>query len=1484
MANAARPAIAHPRTVRRQDGDRMLSRVVQALRRGRSFLVLGLIAYVPLLATRPGLINADTKQMLYLDPGRLVRNAPYLWDPSTGMGTVTHQNIGYLFPTGPFFWAGQLLGLPDWVTQRLWMGSLLLVAGAGMIMLWRTLGLRNDAAGLIAALTYQLSPYTLGYLTGTSVLLLPWAGLPVLMALTIRAGRRGGWRHPALIALVVTAVGAVNASSLFYVAIGTILWFPYAVWATKELTLRRALGTVARIGVLVCVTQLWWIMALLIGGRYGLPILHTTETVEQVSTTSSAPEILRGLGYWLFYVRDNGVLWWPFSERYTMRPVALGISLMVPLLALIAGSLTRWRHRILGAGLIAVGTVIATGAFPYENPSLLAKGYRSAAMGSDLILSLRNTQRATPLVVLGIALLLGTGLSALASHRPRTGAVATLLLGALVVANFSPLWTRDLLSDRLHRPERIPAYWEKAAAAIDAKSPATRVLELPGSDFAAYRWGNTLDPITPGLADRPSVSRELVPKGSAGTVSILTALDRRMQEGTLDAAGLAPMARLMNTGDVLARFDLEYERYRTPRPWLAWAFFSPPPPGLGSPQRFGPSTPPNRAAPSLPLIDEIALATEPGAEEPPRLALLPVQDPLPIIHSRPIDRLQTVDGDGEGVVEAAEVGLLDPDAALFYAGSLADDARLTTLANGSESDLILTDTNRRRAQRWFGLRENAGYTEYSGETSLREDPTDARIPLFPHETDSQTTVVIPRGGLRASATSYGDPLRLLPHERPSRAIDGNPDTAWITGGFSRVVGERIVVTLDRAVTPDHLTLLQPQGSRDRYITRARLTFDDRDPLDVELTDASRNLPGQRIDLSGRTFRRLGIEVLDDGLPPGSSYRGLDGVGLAEIGIDGVGVVDEVTRLPTSLLGSIDNDLDHRLAIVVARLRSNPREPVLRDTEEAMARSFTLPSDRRFALSGSARLSAQASDPMIDRLVGIPSATENGTTASSSGRLPGDLASRASAAIDGDAMTHWSPGFLGQVGHWVRFDLNAPQSFDRLNLQIVRDGRHSVPTRLRLDTDTGASREVLLPTPTGPLSPLDVPTAMTVTFQPLTAGTLTVTVLSAAAATTTDWYTQGPIDMPVAIAEIGIPGVQISEPDQALPPVCRHDLVTIDGMPYPVRVGGTSAHALERGELDVEPCSAEPLMLTKGEHEIRTAPGRLSGFDIDRLVMLSDRGGVAQTLDGWAASTPARRPVEDAPRLDVTTHSPTRRSIQVTPGGEETFWLVLGESHNDGWTARIPGVKPAPPRLIDGFANGWLVTAPKGGLPFAVELEWTPQQRAWQGIQASLIGVVVCLGILGWSFTRRRRHAGAAALPMVVDDERQPTLSFSWHDDTPSIKVVVLAMLALGVTGAVVAKPVVGIGVAVFVGIGLTWKRSRTPLGLAAYGSFGLSAAFIGIRQIRRHYPTDSNWPELFHAVHWLAVSAVLFLLAHAVVERLRSPGTTDRGDRADEQA
>jgi len=44
-------------------------------RRGRpalGYLLLALLAYVPPMLTAPGKVAADTKQYLYLDPGRLL--------------------------------------------------------------------------------------------------------------------------------------------------------------------------------------------------------------------------------------------------------------------------------------------------------------------------------------------------------------------------------------------------------------------------------------------------------------------------------------------------------------------------------------------------------------------------------------------------------------------------------------------------------------------------------------------------------------------------------------------------------------------------------------------------------------------------------------------------------------------------------------------------------------------------------------------------------------------------------------------------------------------------------------------------------------------------------------------------------------------------------------------------------------------------------------------------------------------------------------------------------------------------------------------------------------------------------------------------------------------------------------------------------------------------------------------------------------------
>ena len=197
------------------------------------------LAYAPLLAVRPGVVTPDTKTYLYLDPTRFLSQVAFMWNPTVGLGTVTHEYIGYLLPMGPFFAVVHLLGVPVWVAQRLWLGSILFAAGLGVLYLCRILGLRGPGPAA-AALAYMLSPYFLQYAGRISVILLPWAGLPFMLGLTIVALRRGGWREPALFAVVVAVVSGINASSIIYVGVAPVLWLLYAVVVLRESTWRHA--------------------------------------------------------------------------------------------------------------------------------------------------------------------------------------------------------------------------------------------------------------------------------------------------------------------------------------------------------------------------------------------------------------------------------------------------------------------------------------------------------------------------------------------------------------------------------------------------------------------------------------------------------------------------------------------------------------------------------------------------------------------------------------------------------------------------------------------------------------------------------------------------------------------------------------------------------------------------------------------------------------------------------------------------------------------------------------------------------------------------------------------------------------------------------------------------------------------------------------------------------------------------------------------
>ncbi len=137
---------------------------------------LALLAYLPALLAAPGRMPSDTKLYLYLNPGRLIADAPYTWDNRQFAGWVPHQTVTYLWPSGPWYWVFAHLGVPDWIAHRLWIGTLLFVGGLGVRWAARHLGLAGVGA-ITAAFVYQLSPYILPYLSRTSLMLLPWASL-----------------------------------------------------------------------------------------------------------------------------------------------------------------------------------------------------------------------------------------------------------------------------------------------------------------------------------------------------------------------------------------------------------------------------------------------------------------------------------------------------------------------------------------------------------------------------------------------------------------------------------------------------------------------------------------------------------------------------------------------------------------------------------------------------------------------------------------------------------------------------------------------------------------------------------------------------------------------------------------------------------------------------------------------------------------------------------------------------------------------------------------------------------------------------------------------------------------------------------------------------------------------------------------------------------------------------------------------------------
>ncbi len=1487
------------------------------LRSGLPVAALALVAYVPLLLSNQGEVGGDTKAYLTLDPSRWLSRVAFMWNSSIGAGGVTHENIGYLWPMGPWYWVFDQLGVPMWVAQRLWLGTLLFAGGAGVLWLMRRFV--DPRIAVAAAFFYMLSPYVLHYSERMSVMLLPWAGLPWLIGLAARARDEGTWRAPALFALLTATIGGINATSLLLVGLGPLLWLVYTVVLPRSAgtwndplrrRARRALGAALRIGLLSLLTNAWWIAGLRTQGAYGLPVLGYTETYETVAKGSAAQELLRGFGHWYFYGSDRIGAWVRPSVTYTGNLGALALSFLVPVLALAGLGLVRFRHRTFFLATTVVGLLVAAGAHPWAAPSFLGgafKAFTRTASG----LAMRSTPRALPLMELGLAAGFGAGTLAVAgalsrwwAERPsratapearpaagdggpragrarRTGRRAgaprwvvpgVVALACLIVAvNLSPLWTGGVAADSLTRDEQVPDYWRQAAAAIDARGDATRVLEVPGSDFAAYRWGNVVDPLTPGITDRSYLARQLIPDGQPASAALLLALDRRYQEGVAEEAALAPLARLFGAGDIVLRNDLQYERFNTPRPYQMWNSLTSTP-GLDAPQMFG-ALGRNDAQPPQPLLDAKALAEPSDQPATPPVAIFPVRDALPIVRSVPQANPMVVAGDAEGLVDLAGMGLLDPEQAILFSATYADDPDALRAQVDKGATLVVTDTNAKRSLRWGSVRENEGHVQRVDEEALRWDPSDNGLPVFPGQTTDSQTVALQHGAT-VDATAYGNPVSYTPENRPFMAFDGDATTAWSVGAFDEVVGDRIRLSLDATTTIDHVALQQAAGNR--HITRARLRVGDR-TVDVDLGPESMAAPGQTVTFPSTTADRIEVEVL--ATDPGglASYESYSGVGFAEITVPGVKVT-EALRLPTDLLSAVGtDDLAHPLYVVVTRNRTDPQATGRTDPEQSMRRVVELPSARSFTLLGDVRLDPSVSPEVLAGLVG----GADGATVSASSWLAGDVADRGRGAFDGDPSTWWTPAIGDTTGAWAQLDAPTEVSPGELTVTFAADGRHSVPAHLSVAADGttvagvdvpdapdggfGSTRSVTIPVPAG-----------------TSARSWRLTVDDVHARMTNPWLGGADYALPVAVADVTGLGVAPAALHDMVDTGCRSDLVSIDGRPTPARVTGTVADALARRPLELLGCA--DVQAGPGTATIATADGRTTGLDVDRLALASVAGGGAvpaassgsmpQVIAALQPPPPAAQPT-----VTVTDERSDRVELEVT-GLDAPTWLVLGQSFSDGWHASSAELGDlGGPTLIQGYANGWALDPASGTVH--ITLEWTPQKVVWAGIGTSVVGVVVCLAVLGVSWRRRRR-----ATASVDDDEDDEPAEPDATDDAvrraPSRGWTAPVALggAMGIFAAlnlphqnVAASLLAAVVLAVATGAVVRLGRGDRALGLVAPAALAVAGAYSVAKEWRGGY-RNFEWPKVVDAAHVLGVVAVLGLAAVAVVSAWREERST----------
>ncbi|MFF3290554.1 alpha-(1-_3)-arabinofuranosyltransferase family protein [Streptomyces sp. NPDC003023] len=1168
------------------------------------------------LAVSPGRMTFETKLGVVADPWRFLSDLGQLWHDRSGFGGIADQYIGYVVPMLPFHAAADLVHLPVWLAERLWLSLVVTTAFWGALRLSERLDFGSSRSRLLGAAVYALWPTYTIVVGSTSAAALPGAMLPwVLLPLTnphtvprVAAARS---------ALLIPLMGGVNAASTLASLLPVGLYLLCRPGGPRK----RALIAWWTPGVVLATA--WWIVPLLLLGVYGENFMPYVESSQTTTATMSATEVLRGAGNWVGYL-NFGEAWLPAGWTVVTSAVVVMCSALAAALGL--AGLAR---RDLPERRWLVVTVTAAGLITLAGYGGALGGPFHATVQDWLngpLVPFRNVYKFQT----GLALALALGLthltaaltytSALRGRRFVPAAAAVLVLPGLCL----PYVNGSILQPGSF--QRLPAYWETTADWLAKNAADDRALVVPATAHGIYTWGSPIDQPLDVLARSPWAQRDYVPFGTPGNRRAMDAVEQALTSGG-EVPGLSAYLNRAGLHHVVVRNDLDPGQLgHVPTTTVKRTLEAS---GYRRVAGFGPVLTGGRIADNTPVQVEGLFPRQRAVEvyEPPAGTERPGRARL-----TPVSEAAVVSGGPESLLPLSAGGRLDGRPAV-----LAGD-RLPGVDGPS---LYAAGDGMRRADTRFGLvNSNTSHTYTREERNSPEAVQDAgaaprQILPTNGRPEHQTTAVL-RGAESVTASSVGNWLFHLPQYDPVNAFDGNPDTAWAEGSPGSPKGEwvRVGFTGPTRIPASVLLTPLPSGNVRAAPTSVRVETDLGSRVSPLRPDGS----VQRVAAPEGTARWLKVTILDSqqGRP------GLTGAGFADIAVPGV----QVTRMlelprdaPKDAAGSVVYSL---------RRGSDPGGLSAVPAEVGLHRQFTAARSGEYTVAATAEpVPGDALDKLLFELTGRRDKIV--TSADSTADLGTNLSPR--NLTDGDLTTAWI------AGERPVLHLSWPGKTAVGEIVFAAAGGLSArPEQVRISSPDGTAVAA-------------VDENGLARFSPITTDRMDITISRTAPLTLHNPVADDQLQLPVGLSEVHIPALEKfrapqPDPDSTFALPCgKGPVLSVDGRFLETRAEGRVRDLTGHRPIEVTLCTdGSRIPLGRSTHTVEAG----------------DLGPLAVTGVTLTTGAPLTGGTGPARGLDAPKGEGDRRSVRVGPG--DASYLQIHENHNAGWKATLNGRELTPLRI------------------------------------------------------------------------------------------------------------------------------------------------------------------------------------------------------------